>query len=164
MEFKTLLHGIANQTINAGQYLSGVQTIQGDANLIAENIVSGKTIFGVSGSTKKRQVINVTLTGSYASQISGYGAGINQNGVLIIWAMTNTTTYEAVSFSASSIIGTQGSGWGITGFDTSNPSGVPYACTISGLSDYDTLTVKLDANSRNGTNDYTGIAVTVTGS
>ena len=160
----TLLHGTTNQTINAGLYLSGIQTIQGDANLLAENIISGKTIFGVSGSTKKRQVINVTLTGSYASQISGYGAGINQNGVLVIWAMTNTTTYEAVSFSASSILGTQGNGWGITSFDTSNPSGVPYACTISDLSNYDTLNVKLDANSRNSSYDYTGIAITVTGS
>ena len=40
----------ANQTIAAGQYLSGTQTIKGDANLIPANIVSGKKIFGVSGS------------------------------------------------------------------------------------------------------------------
>ena len=37
------------QTINAGQYLSGAQTIAGDANLLAENIKSGVTIFGVVG-------------------------------------------------------------------------------------------------------------------
>lgn len=42
--------GTVNQTIDAGQYLAGAQTIQGDANLVAENIVSGKTIFGVKGS------------------------------------------------------------------------------------------------------------------
>lgn len=41
--------GTVNQIIDAGQYLAGAQTIQGDANLVAENIVSGKTIFGVTG-------------------------------------------------------------------------------------------------------------------
>ncbi len=39
----------ANQTIAAGQYLTGPQTIKGDPNLISANIVKGKTIFGVPG-------------------------------------------------------------------------------------------------------------------
>ena len=38
-----------NQVIAAGQYLSGDQTIQGDANLVAGNIKAGTSIFGVSG-------------------------------------------------------------------------------------------------------------------
>lgn len=41
--------GTTNQTIVAGQYLSGVQTIAGDPNLKPENIAMGKTIFGVKG-------------------------------------------------------------------------------------------------------------------
>lgn len=38
-----------SQTISSGQYLSGNQTIQGDGNLIASNIKSGVSIFGVRG-------------------------------------------------------------------------------------------------------------------
>ena len=40
----------SDQTIAAGQYLSGAQTIEGDANLQAQYIASGVTIFGVTGS------------------------------------------------------------------------------------------------------------------
>lgn len=39
----------SNQTIEAGVYLNGIQTIKGDANLIAENIKSGVSIFGITG-------------------------------------------------------------------------------------------------------------------
>lgn len=46
--------GTANQTINPGQYLSGAQTIQGDGNLQSNNIRSGVSIFGVSGSITPR--------------------------------------------------------------------------------------------------------------
>ena len=42
--------GTADQTIASGQYLSGAQTIRGDANLLAANIKSGVSIFGVTGS------------------------------------------------------------------------------------------------------------------
>lgn len=39
----------SNQTIATGTYLTGVQTIKGDANLLASNIKSGVTIFNVVG-------------------------------------------------------------------------------------------------------------------
>jgi len=40
----------SDQTINAGQYLSGAQTIKGDSNLQSQYIASGISIFGVNGS------------------------------------------------------------------------------------------------------------------
>lgn len=46
---QTITPGTTNQTIAAGKYLTGAQTIVGDSNLIAENIADGITIFGVQG-------------------------------------------------------------------------------------------------------------------
>ena len=45
----TYTPGTSDQTINANQYLSGAQTIEGDANLVASNILRGVSIFGVAG-------------------------------------------------------------------------------------------------------------------
>lgn len=45
----TITPSTANQIINAGQYLSGAQTILGDPNLQAANIKKGVTIFGKTG-------------------------------------------------------------------------------------------------------------------
>ena len=39
----------SDQTIAGGQYLSGAQTVKGDANLVASNILKNVTIFGVTG-------------------------------------------------------------------------------------------------------------------
>jgi hypothetical protein len=39
----------SDQTIAADQYLSGAQTVKGDANLVASNILKNVSIFGVVG-------------------------------------------------------------------------------------------------------------------
>lgn len=46
---QTITPGAEDQNIDAGVYLSGKQTIKGDANLKPENIKAGIEIFGVTG-------------------------------------------------------------------------------------------------------------------
>lgn len=46
----TITPTTSNQEIAANTYLTGKQTISGDANLLAANIKSGVSIFGVAGS------------------------------------------------------------------------------------------------------------------
>lgn len=69
----------SDQSIAASQYLSGAQTIKGDANLVAGNIKSGVSIFGV--------------TGTYAGGGSSGGSGNNN---VEAYAVTNTS--PSVSF------------------------------------------------------------------
>lgn len=45
----TITPTTTNQTVAAGTHLTGTLTIAGDTNLIAANIKSGVTIFGVAG-------------------------------------------------------------------------------------------------------------------
>ena len=73
----------SNQTIAASQYLSGAQTIKGDANLVAGNIKSGVSIFGV--------------TGTYAG---GGSSGGNGNNNVEAYAITDTN--PSVSFKTAS--------------------------------------------------------------
>lgn len=47
---QTITPSTSNKTIASGRYLTGTQTIKGDSNLVAENIKSGVSIFGVNGS------------------------------------------------------------------------------------------------------------------
>ena len=58
----TITPGTSDQTIASGTYLTGAQTIAGDADLVASNIISTANIFGVQGSV----VINKYYTGSSA--------------------------------------------------------------------------------------------------
>lgn len=58
----TITPGTSNQSIAAGTYLTGAQTISGDANLIAGNIKQGKSIFGVAGTLSTANVSQDSTT------------------------------------------------------------------------------------------------------
>lgn len=68
---QTITPGAAAKTIASGQYLGGVQTIAGDADLVPGNIRSGVNIFGVSGSLEgvEQVVGDMTLTYSGSNGI-----------------------------------------------------------------------------------------------
>lgn len=58
----TITPSTSNQEIAAGTYLTGKQTISGDANLVASNIKSGVSIFGVSGALTSATVSQDSVT------------------------------------------------------------------------------------------------------
>lgn len=79
----TITPTTSNQTIASGTYLTGTQTIKGDPNLVPANIVSGKTIFGVSGTAETggtntsdaTAVANEIFSGKTAYNASGKVTG-----------------------------------------------------------------------------------------
>ena len=79
----TYIPKTTDQSIASGQYLSGTQTIKGDANLVAGNIKSGVNIFGV--------------TGTYAG---GGSSGGNGNNNVEAYAITDTN--PSVNFKTAS--------------------------------------------------------------
>ena len=52
----------SDQTIAAGPYLGGAQTVKGDPNLLAGNIKSGVTIFNVAGSLSAASISQDSTT------------------------------------------------------------------------------------------------------
>lgn len=136
----------------------------------ASDIINGKTAYNdagtlLTGTAYVMPTINVTLTGSSSSYISGYGAGIDQNGSLTIWAKSNSSSYENICFDSSSLtLGEAVTGFDITSFSTSNITGIPLACVVNGLSSYNTINITLDATGANATNDFVRLVVTITAS
>lgn len=91
-----------DQTIDAGQYLTGIQTIQGDVNLIPANIASGVSIFGVTGTYQGGGGTDTSdATATEADIVNGKTAYINGGkvtGTLVVQNYyTGTTTPESTT-------------------------------------------------------------------
>lgn len=65
----TYTPGTSDQTISSGYYLTGTQTIKGDANLQSSNIASGISIFNVSGSAKVVQEFTIDMVSTSGDAI-----------------------------------------------------------------------------------------------
>ncbi len=59
---RTYTPGTSDQTLGPSIFLTGVQTIKGDANLVGSNIKSGVSIFGVAGSLTSAMVSQDSTT------------------------------------------------------------------------------------------------------
>ena len=84
----TITPKTSNQTIAAGTYLTGVQTIAGDADLVADNIKKGVNIFGVSGAyDADKAVLNFKVVGgtSAPSDPSENTIWVNTNHTITSW-------------------------------------------------------------------------------
>lgn len=93
--------GATNKTIPAG-YHNGAGVVYGDADLIADNIKSGKTIFGVTGTfgcikSIQRGIVNFTAN-AYTMDIPISPVDLNVAVVRIVpyirWPSTNATIYH----------------------------------------------------------------------
>lgn len=95
----TIVPSTVDQTIAAEQYLTGIQTIKGDANLVAENIASGVSIFGVTGTHSSIDTSDATAAD--ADIISGKTAYVNGSkvtGTLVVQNYyTGTTAPESIT-------------------------------------------------------------------
>lgn len=58
----TITPGTTDQEIAAGTYLTGKQTIKGDSQLKASNIVAGATIFNIAGSVQVPVIVQDSVT------------------------------------------------------------------------------------------------------
>ena len=104
---QTITPGNTTQTIASDQYLTGAQTILGDANLIAGNIVNGVTIFGVTGTasggpdlsndtvTAGSMLSGVTAHNSSGTQITGTITTKSNSGNTTLNSSTTTKSYAA---------------------------------------------------------------------
>ena len=134
---QTITPGTSNKTIASGRYLTGTQTIKGDANLVAANIKSGVSIFGVVGTAESApKTISVTVKNSTGKDIEIL---TNKGSSYEMYGNGGTATVQCVSGGALVIVA------GKNGLTESNMSGVE---VVGGTKyTYSTLGFKVTATS-----------------
>lgn len=96
----TYTPGTTNQTIASGTYLTGTQTISGDADLVSENIKKNVNIFGVTGTYEgesSTEVIadDVSTLPSGGEHHNIIGVDISQDTVTARTLVKNYTAHDA---------------------------------------------------------------------
>lgn len=99
---QTITPTTSDQTIAAGKFLTGAQTIEGDANLVAGNIKDGVTIFGVEGTYEGSGGSVLTPTaGDYPvvenAGLGNAGSSLTSTGISITIPVTGTYRFKWVA-------------------------------------------------------------------
>jgi len=158
---QTYTPGTTNQTIASGQYLTGAQTISGDANLTAANIASGVSIFGVAGThTGGTDTSDATMTsgGQMLDGITAYARGTKFTGTIETYDGTVESTLPDpvlennlwVIISTEAQKGTAGNYWAVG--DTKS---VALSGTVGTLALDTTLYVYINGINHRGENGIT---------
>jgi len=111
---QTITPGTSNKTISSGRYLTGTQTIKGDANLVAENIKEGVSIFGVAGTLAGGGLpdgVTVLASGTYTPTQNyttrvdvPHGLGVKPNFCIVVMELDLSTTVLASALVGASVI------------------------------------------------------------
>ena len=152
----TITPTTSNQTIASGTYLTGTQTISGDANLVAGNIKSGTTIFGVTGTysggggtSKNVQVLQSTSRTNSSSLTKVLGdLTVSKTGTYdVYWSGGRTNTSTSYTWGTRLYI--DGTGYGTENTSWSNN------CQSNHLSNVSlTANQKLSVYARGRTGSY----------
>lgn len=135
---QTITPSTTDQKISSGKYLSGTQTIKGDANLLAENIKKDISIFGVTGtyessdSSGGKNVAQGTITGAGTNAVT-IDTGLNSFTTLLVVKDSFVSATTGIGILVVNGIGGTCRGFGVgTGSYIKSPSISVGAVTVNG--------------------------------
>lgn len=159
----------SNQTISSGYYLTGTQTIKGDSNLVASNIKSGVSIFGISGSySGGASVVSDVVSPNSSGQLELYtGKTTAPNYIFLLKYPGNRVTESIKTYRALAlwidivndkryIIQTQKPGMLISSMVSGTTS---YDYSFSASSKILTITAELNLDDTINTSDFLVVAL-----